>query len=294
MALLQELVARKAAVEDEISSVLRAFYCELCDKQFKNVAQYDEHTNSYGHHHKARLRDMNANARPTSRDDVGKRKEKERRREEKELRKMAAAAGVKMPKVAAQAQAAAPAFVPPSDPMTPSSAQSGTASESSKPQNGGWATASVPASQPGTVKKSGWATVGSVPQAPTSGPSPRPAAVTGAQSTSTASSHTTSGSHTSSAPAFRNAGWTSLDTGGPQQVPSQSPPSLAALPIPPYPPPIPSQDSRVSPQAPLPSLGPTTGPASTTVPTAAPHPHRPSGGGGWKQFQSSMKTKGRR
>ncbi|KAJ3536638.1 hypothetical protein NM688_g6808 [Phlebia brevispora] len=56
----QESVAKRAAVQSEISSVLKPFYCELCEKQFQNVAQYDEHTNSYAHHHKARFRDMQA------------------------------------------------------------------------------------------------------------------------------------------------------------------------------------------------------------------------------------------
>ena len=72
----------------EIAETLKAFYCALCDKQFKNVAQYDEHTNSYAHHHKARFRDMQAAQRASSntREEVDKRKEKERKREEKELR----------------------------------------------------------------------------------------------------------------------------------------------------------------------------------------------------------------
>ncbi|KAI0343893.1 hypothetical protein BDW22DRAFT_1372341, partial [Trametopsis cervina] len=94
----EETVAKQIAVKSEISSILRPFYCELCDKQFKNVAQYDEHTNSYAHHHKARLRDMQAAQRATFASDADKRKEKERKREEKELRKMAKAVGVKMPK----------------------------------------------------------------------------------------------------------------------------------------------------------------------------------------------------
>jgi hypothetical protein len=91
-------VARKSALESEISTTLRSFYCSLCDKQFKTVAQYDEHTNSYAHHHKARLKDMQANVRLKPKEDIDKRKEKERKREEKELRKIAAANGIRMPK----------------------------------------------------------------------------------------------------------------------------------------------------------------------------------------------------
>ena len=86
------------AVKSEISGVLKPFYCEICDKQFQNVAQYDEHTNSYGHHHRVRLRDIQANhpLRQVGKEEAERRKEKERKREEKELRKMAKAAGVKI------------------------------------------------------------------------------------------------------------------------------------------------------------------------------------------------------
>ena len=69
-------MAKKAAVQTEISTTLRAFYCELCDKQFQNVAQYDEHTNSYAHHHKARFRDMQLASRAASgsKEEIDKRK----------------------------------------------------------------------------------------------------------------------------------------------------------------------------------------------------------------------------
>ncbi|KAF9557852.1 hypothetical protein CPC08DRAFT_620954, partial [Agrocybe pediades] len=133
----ENIVARKNALETEISSTLRAFYCTLCDKQFKNVAQYDEHTNSYAHHHKARFKDMQANARLNQKDEIDKRKEKERKREEKELRKIAAANGIKMP----------------------------------KPKKSNWATitsAGGSSSGSGGFSKGGWATVGpsSSPSAP--------------------------------------------------------------------------------------------------------------------------------
>lgn len=110
--LREDEVARASALQIEISSTLRAFYCELCDKQFKNVAQYDEHTNSYAHHHKARAKDMQANVRVKNQADIDKAKEKERKREEKELRKMAAAAGIKMPKPGATPAQTGPALVP--------------------------------------------------------------------------------------------------------------------------------------------------------------------------------------
>ena len=130
-------MAKRAAVQSEISSVLRAFYCELCDKQFQTVAQYDEHTNSYAHHHKARFRDMQAAQKATFGASAEERKEKERKREEKELRKLAKAAGIKLTKPATSSTAATAAAQP----------ATGAIGESSE-------------QKPTGFKKSGWATVG--------------------------------------------------------------------------------------------------------------------------------------
>ena len=43
---IQNTVAKQAAIRTEISDVLRPFYCQLCDKQYANVGQYDEHCNT--------------------------------------------------------------------------------------------------------------------------------------------------------------------------------------------------------------------------------------------------------
>ncbi|KAK0465341.1 G-patch-domain Zn-finger DNA-binding protein [Desarmillaria tabescens] len=137
----QDDAARRSALANELVDTLKPFYCSLCDKQFKNVTQYDEHTNSYAHHHKARFRDMQANVRIKPQDEVDKRKEKERKREERELRKIAAANGVKMTKSLSLVTATSPdsgdsASQPSIPHITSGNAQSG-------------------------FKKSGWATIGS-------------------------------------------------------------------------------------------------------------------------------------
>lgn len=45
-------VEKKQAIAKEISEVIRAFYCQLCDKQYKKVSEYEQHLQSYDHHHK--------------------------------------------------------------------------------------------------------------------------------------------------------------------------------------------------------------------------------------------------
>ncbi|KAL0575025.1 hypothetical protein V5O48_006926 [Marasmius crinis-equi] len=147
----EDAVARRTALASEISDTLKAFYCSLCDKQFQNVAQYDEHTNSYAHHHKARFRDMQASARMKPQEEIDKRKEKERKREERELRKMAAASGIRMAK---QPTNPGPAML--SNDPAPVERPSGS--------TGGWASVSTSTNTSSGsnsgFKKSGWATVG--------------------------------------------------------------------------------------------------------------------------------------
>ncbi|KAF9073744.1 hypothetical protein BDP27DRAFT_1381526 [Rhodocollybia butyracea] len=155
---------------EEISDTLKAFYCTLCDKQFKNVAQYDEHTNSYAHHHKARFRDMQANARIKPQEEIDKRKEKERKREEKELRKIAAASGIKMAKstlptsVLAPVVPEAPSGSKPSG-WAPVSTSVGVLPSSDGFKKAGWASVAAPLPAPDdqadSTPSSGWKATGS-------------------------------------------------------------------------------------------------------------------------------------
>ncbi|KAL5495337.1 hypothetical protein ACEPAI_800 [Sanghuangporus weigelae] len=234
-------VAQKAAVKSELSNVLRPFYCELCDKQFQNVAQYDEHTNSYAHHHKARARDMNANhpVRAGGREEAERRREKERKREEKELRKLAKAAGIRL---------SAP-------PVKPSVEDKGF-------KNSGWAsvgdalpssTSAMPASS--TPAKSWAPASGPTPSAPSGSPPPPPPL---------------------SAPAplppihqgFRSGGWSTLATFGesPSTPPLPPPPPSTSLGPPPPPP---RTDSSPLPPPP-PSLPPSTPSSWSRLPSAPP------------------------
>ncbi|KAF4572695.1 hypothetical protein EYR36_007205 [Pleurotus pulmonarius] len=247
----EEAVAKETARSVEISDTLKAFYCSLCDKQFKNVAQYDEHTNSYAHHHKARYRDMQANARIIPKEELDRRKQKERKREEKELRKMAAAIGIKMPKPAEGGLSA-----------VPTAGDSVPIGESSN---------SAPEQKPTGFKKSGWAAVSS-PAAPASGFSRgggnstaepiRPQQSSGGWTKVSAAPPqlpADEGSH------FRTGGWSSLDP-GPQNIPGPPPPT--------YDPPLmPPQPEIIQP--------PTSAPTAPTKDTRS----------NWQQFQKFGKAR---
>ncbi|KAL7747116.1 hypothetical protein RI367_007474 [Sorochytrium milnesiophthora] len=96
----ESAVAAKDLVAAERAHVLRAFYCELCDKQYRQVSEFENHLSSYDHHHRKRIKEMKSLQREagaggsvaaaTAASEVAK--EKERKREEKELAKMRAAA----------------------------------------------------------------------------------------------------------------------------------------------------------------------------------------------------------
>ncbi|KAL6304233.1 hypothetical protein BKA93DRAFT_851576 [Sparassis latifolia] len=295
----EDTVAKRAAVQSQISTTLRAFHCELCDKQFQNVAQYDEHTNSYAHHHKARFRDMQATQRANknTKEEVDKRKEKERKREEKELRKIAKAAGVKMtkPPVSLVLPAAGPMAVEEEKPSE--SKETGWASivSSSQPADTPALTASS------SFTKSGWAAVDpSVSTRRGAAAAPQESQTISGVTypvTSTSSPMPTQRPSTGHTPTFLTGGWTSLDTGSSMTVPP--PPQGHYLPPPPPRaispplPPTPNQQPPPPTAGPPPSLPPPAYPPLSAPPrrgwasaSASPSSDQPSRSG-WQNVSTS-------
>jgi len=37
---------------ETIAEMRKSFYCELCDKQYTKYSEFDNHLNSYDHHHR--------------------------------------------------------------------------------------------------------------------------------------------------------------------------------------------------------------------------------------------------
>lgn len=83
-------VEKKQAIAQELKEVKRAFYCELCDKQYKNISEYEQHLQSYDHHHKKRFKDMRESTRNSTVNQSEREKKlaRERKREERELKRM--------------------------------------------------------------------------------------------------------------------------------------------------------------------------------------------------------------
>ncbi|KAJ3246601.1 G patch domain-containing protein 8 [Chytriomyces hyalinus] len=97
-------------IREEIKAVTRAFYCELCDKQYAKTSEFEVHLSSYDHNHKKRFKDMQEmskrNALPGQSGTLKRaREDKERAREEREFKKLQEAALAKEKKVAEAADA---------------------------------------------------------------------------------------------------------------------------------------------------------------------------------------------
>ncbi|KAG8778461.1 hypothetical protein FRC15_010786 [Serendipita sp. 397] len=157
----EDTVAKQAAIQIEITKTLRPFYCEACDKQFLNVGQYDEHCNSYAHHHRVREKDLIASAK-VGRESSSVRAEKERKREERDMKRMARAAGIKY--TAPPSKKLLPAAEVPVPGGELSSLNTPSSSSASKP--GGWASIGTPKAS-SSSSKGGWNRVG-IPAEPSS------------------------------------------------------------------------------------------------------------------------------
>ncbi|KAM8851988.1 LOW QUALITY PROTEIN: uncharacterized protein ACB058_011051 [Synchiropus picturatus] len=69
-----------------------SFYCELCDKQYVRHQQFDNHINSYDHHHKQRLKELQQREFYRALGGRRQRRRREERREERRLRRDGSAA----------------------------------------------------------------------------------------------------------------------------------------------------------------------------------------------------------
>lgn len=95
LAYVQAKVATKAEVSAAVQQSLSKFHCDICNKGYANVAQWEEHLLSYGHNHAKRKKEvaMQSRSNKNTADEVNKRREKEKKREQKELERMMKAVG---------------------------------------------------------------------------------------------------------------------------------------------------------------------------------------------------------
>ncbi|CAE6429474.1 unnamed protein product [Rhizoctonia solani] len=275
----EEAVAAKEQIQTIVKDTLRSFYCTDCEKQYKNVAQFDEHVRSYAHTHVVRMKEQQATARQRQSGESATRKAKEKKREEKEMKKMAAAAGIKY----SSSPAASSSIIVPAQPTIkpiPISSGGGFAPVSDPPvRRGGWsavttsaetagarsfAPVSAPAIAPGGFKKTGWTAV----VTPTSSHSSVSTVGVESQDQKQSTKKTGGG--------FMRGGWTTLDTtaSADQDVEMISPTTVSSTHVVPLPP----TDPAPLPPPP-PTLDPPPPPPEDAPPPPPPYP-APNGSSG--------------
>ncbi|CEP14726.1 hypothetical protein [Parasitella parasitica] len=155
-------VEKKQAIAQELKQVKKAFYCELCDKQYQNISEYEQHLQSYDHHHKKRFKDMKENTRNSAINQSEREKKlaRERKREEKELKRMQDAIQKKLGGSRQTDPLPKPSALP-TVPINSSYSSRGggggggggwTSIESTSTSNG-WTTSTIPAAKPPTTIK---------------------------------------------------------------------------------------------------------------------------------------------
>jgi len=48
----QDQHLEKEKIKEEVTEINKVFFCEICNKQYTQALQYDQHLSSYDHHHK--------------------------------------------------------------------------------------------------------------------------------------------------------------------------------------------------------------------------------------------------
>jgi len=47
----QQQAEKDQKLLETLTEMNKSFYCELCDRQYTKYSEYDNHINSYSHHH---------------------------------------------------------------------------------------------------------------------------------------------------------------------------------------------------------------------------------------------------
>lgn len=152
---------KKMAIAKELEDVKRAFYCELCDKQYKKISEYEQHLQSYDHHHKKRFKDMKEATRNSSvkQSEREKKMAREKKREERELKRMQDAMQKRAEATSASiTKDQVPKVQAPTMNHAGSSSSGGGGWTSSTSHSGGWSTVD-------NTNSGGWSTATSVPRA---------------------------------------------------------------------------------------------------------------------------------
>lgn len=142
----EEQVAKEEGIRDKLREETDVFYCDVCDKRYVKVKEFENHLSSYDHHHRKRFKEMREAEKARNKSRAPLRKEK------KDPALIAAEAAAAAAAAAGGGpRSSAPPAPPPAPPAQPAPPAEAT--------SGGWDTPSAPRAASG-----GWLGGGGAPQ----------------------------------------------------------------------------------------------------------------------------------
>eukprot|EP00124_Ichthyophonus_hoferi_P001213 Ihof_evm6s58 gene=Ihof_evmTU6s58 len=81
-------VAKQDATAAELKKINEVFYCDICNKGYTKVSDWENHLSSYDHHHVKRFKEMKEAMKNRNQSQGENLKKKEKKRMEKELQKL--------------------------------------------------------------------------------------------------------------------------------------------------------------------------------------------------------------
>lgn len=109
----QEQVIKEKQIKTEVAQINKQFYCELCNKQYTKISEYETHLSSYDHHHKKRFIEMKQIDKAIHKDSRVKKEQLRAQKEMEKIMQMAAKHSKGQP------QPLPPQPPPPSQPLPP-------------------------------------------------------------------------------------------------------------------------------------------------------------------------------
>eukprot|EP00123_Amoebidium_parasiticum_P001388 comp12458_c0_seq1/m.7393 comp12458_c0_seq1/g.7393 ORF comp12458_c0_seq1/g.7393 comp12458_c0_seq1/m.7393 type:complete len:412 (-) comp12458_c0_seq1:338-1573(-) len=80
--------AKQEATEAELKRINEVFHCDICNKGYSKVADWENHLSSYDHHHTKRFKEMKESMKSRSQTQADSVRKKEQRKLEKEMQKL--------------------------------------------------------------------------------------------------------------------------------------------------------------------------------------------------------------
>eukprot|EP00775_Hariotina_reticulata_P010839 gene10839-10995_t len=125
---------RDEQIKQDVTEILKTFYCQVCNKQYTTAMELEEHLSSYDHHHKKRLAEARTAEMERTRDERARKEQRRQQREQQRLEEQ-----IRRARAAASQQHAPVQAVQP--PLPPLPSVSGDA-------EGGWASNAASAARP--------------------------------------------------------------------------------------------------------------------------------------------------